>query len=77
MNHLLKIGDEVIVLEPIDRSSYGPGWMPYMENYIGQKATVFEVSPIKNDRYRLKFDDGNSYFWWDVSNLQTFNDLLY
>ena len=77
IQHKLKIGDEVIVLEPIDRNTYGPGWVPVMENYIGKKATVFEVGTKKDDRYKLKFDNRKLYCWWDRSNLQLNSDLLY
>lgn len=77
MNHLLKIGDEVMVLEPLDRNTYGPGWVPYMDNYIGKKATVVEVGTKKDDRYRLNFETGRLDFWWEHSNLQLISDLLY
>ena len=77
IQHKLKIGDEVIVLEPIDRDAYGPGWTEDMENGIGKKATVFQVSNNTNDRYRLQFDGEKLRYWWDISNLQPFNELLY
>lgn len=78
IKHKLKIGDEVRILEPVDRDSYGPGWTQTMETYIGQTAIVSRASTMTENRYVLSIQNEQLDYWWEISNLQRVEtDLLY
>lgn len=79
MEQHLEIGDTVLILEPTDeqKKNYNCTWVPYMSEYINQKATIVRRADGKNC---YKIDIDHCEYWWDPVHFKkdiTNNQLLW
>lgn len=65
---MLKVGDIIEILEPVDRYNYPNKWIDTMDSYIGSKAKINKIS-LSHAEEPYYILDTNPYAWHE-SNLK-------